>query len=309
MSATAVSELTPDQLASRVATLLDAARSQAWSMASDLPWQLEVDPERVGTPLRSLLQPGLPALRKMRPSQRRQLAFREACFHLSNLLSGERSGQTMLEQILTLRRARADREFLAIMAHEESKHSVALERYLTDKAKALFPADARLVAVLSALEAHPSPEFKLLVGQVVLEGTAASLIASLLCRAKEPLCAAILRYNLRDEARHIAYGYLILPPLLRALRGVPRVTEAQDLVFESIVGSVRGLLAIPVWREAGLPLAAAKRQAILRLGETGVMTRYTQTIPRLLARRGFPTARLERLLGSRFAQSLLAHAE
>jgi hypothetical protein len=311
-----------------VKDLRDAALIHAWSYA-DLPWDRTVDPLRAGAPLGSFLAGILPSLQRMSAAEQHVYNFREACFHLSSLLAGERAGQQLLAQVVVTevlddlgrsgRPAAAsaaadgegagDRELLVLMAAEEAKHYLTLHRYLAEKAGCLYPADSRLTRVLRGLEAHPSPELKVLVGQVVLEWTAASLLATLVSRSNEPLLRAILRLNLRDEARHLAYSYL-LAGRLASRRTLRRPSAAmQDIVFESIVGSMTALMAVPVWRELGLPVSTTRRLAVQRLRELGVIDRYARTIPLQLQRCGFATAQLERRLARDLEPTLTEWAE
>ncbi|HTO97329.1 MAG TPA: ferritin-like domain-containing protein [Myxococcales bacterium] len=290
----------------RVAALVDSALKNAW-VFEELPWKLEVDPDRPAFPEESFFARGLRPFEKMSARDRRAFVFRETCFHLSNLLAGERSGESLVAQVmvLTARERSADREFLAVMAQEEAKHFLALQRYLSDKARVLYPPCRQLRAALQAVEDCASPEVKLLVGQVVFEWTAASLVATLLTKAREPLLSAVLRVNLKDEARHLAYSQELREPLSRALQG--RVApEMEDLVFESIRASVAALFADPVWGELALPQRRMRRHALERLESLGVLHRYRSLVPEQLERCGFPTARLRRRLGAGLVKGLIA---
>jgi hypothetical protein len=290
----------------RLASLVDASLRNAWSF-HELPWHLDVDAERDGMPSKSFFADDLRAFRLMAPAQRRAFVFREACFHLSNLLAGERSGETLVAQVLVLtsRERPGHREFLAIMAMEEAKHFLALQRYLSEKAGALYPPCRRLRSALDAVEQCASPEVKLLVGQVVLEWTAASLVSTLLTQSREPLLAAILRANLRDEARHLAFSQELREPLALAFAGrVPR--EMEDLVFESVRASAAALLAEPVWSELGLPARQMRKHALERLEKLGVLDRYRKLVPQQLERCGFPVERLQRRLGRDLLKGLVA---
>src|SRR5204863_8156401 len=124
-------------------------------------------------------------------------------------------------------------------------------RYLAEKARVLYPPCRQLRRALDAVEACASPEIKVLLGQVVFEWNAASLLATLVTKAREPLLSAVLRTNLKDEARHLAYSQELREPLARVLSG--RIAPGmEDLVFESIRASVAAHLAEPVWEELGL---------------------------------------------------------
>lgn len=293
---------------SRVPALIDSALRNAWSF-DELPWQLPVQAERDGAPLESFFAEGLPAFRKMSLEQRRKFVFRETCFHLSNLLAGEGSGEQLVAQVLVLtaRERPAHREFLALMAQEEAKHFLALQRYLEEKAGSIFPPCRELARSLEAVEQCASPELKLLVGQVVFEWTAASLVSTLLLKSREPLLTAILRVNLKDEARHLAYSQELREPLAHVLRGGVS-SEMEDLVFESVRASVAALLAEPVWSELGLSGREMRRHALERLEQLGVLERYRKLVPQQLERCGFPIARLQRRLGSGLVKGLIADA-
>jgi len=290
----------------RITALVDSALKNAWSFDS-LPWKLEVDPERGAFPEESFFARGLRAFEGMTARDKRTFVFRETCFHLSNLLAGERSGENLIAQVmvLTARERPADREFLAVMAQEEAKHFLALQRYLSEKAGVLYPPCRRLRSALQAIEDCASPEVKLLVGQVVFEWTAASLVATLLTKAREPLLTAVLRVNLKDEARHLAYSQELREPLSQALAGKV-FPEMEDLVFESIRASVAALLAEPVWSELELPKRRMRRHALDRLETLGVLHRYRSLVPDQLDRCGFPTERLRRRLGTGLVKGLIA---
>jgi hypothetical protein len=293
---------------SRVATLVEAALRNAWSF-SDLPWQLEVDPAQEGFAEQSFFADGLRPFRAMALGQRRDFVFRETCYHLSNLLAGERSGEHLVAQVLvaTAKERPEDREFLALMAQEEAKHYLSLQRYLSEKAGVIYPPCARLRGVLAAVEECASPEVKLLVGQIVLEWTAASLISTLLLKSREPLLTAILRVNLKDEARHLAYSHELREPLARIFE--KRVaSEMEDLVFESVRASVAALLAEPVWAELGLEGRRMRRHGLERLERLGVLARYREVVPQQLERCGFPIARLKRRLGQGLVKGLIDDA-
>ena len=292
----------------RIAALVDSALRNAWSF-DDLPWHLDVDPEKDLFPQESFFAGELRSFRAMTAPQRRAFVFRETCFHLSNLLAGERSGEYLVAQVLVLtaKERSAHREILALMAQEEAKHFLALQRYLTEKAGVLYPPCHQLRSSLDAVEDCASPEVKLLIGQVVFEWTAASLVATLLTKAREPLLASVLRVNLKDEARHLAYSHELREPLAKVIAG-KIAPEIEDLVFESVRASVAALLAEPVWGELGLPARQMRRHALERLEQGGVLHRYRTLVPDQLERCGFPAGRLRRRLGQGLVKGLIADA-
>ena len=285
--------------------LLERSFAEAWSFEEDLPWRTRVDPLRPGTGLQSLLEDYAP-VRRMTARRRAELAFAESVHHLSNLLAGERSGERLAAQVIAA--GSSDVEILSVIAHDEARHYLALHRYLDEKAGRVERTDAALSEVIEALEERASPEAKLLVGQVILEWTAAALLATLVARVREPLLRAILRYNLRDESRHIAYGTLLRPELARSFAAARPRREMEDLAYEAVRASARALLAAPVWRRFGLSPKAARAHAVSVLQQAGVIDRYTLHVPLQLERCGFPAERMRARLSRDLAPSLRADA-
>ena len=195
---------------SRIAALVESALKNAW-VFEDLPWHLPVDPERESFPGESFFASGLPAFQKMSAPQRRAFVFRETCFHLSNLLAGEHTGEQLVAQVmvLTARERPTDREFLAVMAQEEAKHFLALQRYLSEKAGVLYPPCRRLRSALRSIEElrdyqkePASLEFPdLVVNFHHFVQTAASLVAGVVADATAFTLLNLYRFDfLRREA-------------------------------------------------------------------------------------------------------------
>ena len=125
--------------------------------------------------------------------------------------------------------------------------------------------------------------------------------------SKEPLLTSVLRVNLKDEARHLAYSQELREPLAKAIAGRV-IPEMEDLVFESVRASVAALLAEPVWGELELPARRMRQHALERLERLGVLHRYRTLVPDQLERCGFPTRRLRRRLGQGLVKGLTSDA-
>ena len=130
---------------------------------------------------------------------------------------------------------------------------------------------------------------------MLFEATATSTMESLYVRCREPLLAAILRRIMRDEARHLAFSYVIAGTL--GHRYTPsQYRSMEDIMFEAVVACLSTFLAEPVWHEMGFPREVARRCALDQMVARGVIASYARVVPRQLAQRGFPSDRLAKLL-------------
>ena len=284
--------------------LLRRAYAEAWDPERDLPWDTAVEAGALEVPEAVCLSTQLDAYRSMSPAQRTQLRRREMASHLSSLAFGEQRATTLAAEtaLVCPWPGGADTWFLGTVMADEGKHAAVLQRYLAQKlGGALAPAPS-LGHVFEELSARRDYGLNLLVGQVVLEGAAASLLTSLLVGLKEPLLRALLRRVMIDEARHMGYAHLVGTPTFDAASATQR-RAMEALLFEATYAGAASLLPEPAWAEAGLDPATCRRAAVAELERRGVLRFYTGVMVRQLRRRGFDSdtlaARLDRQLQER----------
>jgi hypothetical protein len=172
-----------------------------------------------------------------------------------------------------------------------------------DKLGGRYEPHPALESVFGALEELGDYELNLLVGQIVLEGTSASLLWSLCAGVGEPLLRGLLQRILRDEARHIRFAGACASVARPSTR---RRRVMQEVLYRAAFAGAASLLATDVWQELGLGLVQCRSVAVDELARRGVLRFYTRVITRQLARRGFPTDELARRLERRLEVELRA---
>jgi hypothetical protein len=278
-------------------TLVAQAYENSWDPEKDLPWDAANDPDRFEVPDTAALSASLPAYRRLGKAQRAWLKRRELASHLSCLAYGEQRAAVLAAETALIEPNQDPTAtwFLATLMADESKHFAVLDRYLSKKAEASYAPTPALEKVFAALTRARDFELNLFVGQVVLEGTAASLLSSLLLGVKEPLLREMLRRILRDEARHMKFAQLFSGSMHAKID--PRRRRAmEEILFEAAVAGASCLLPLPVWDELDLDRRKCIPAAVGELKRRGVIRFYTHVVGRRLARRGFPAAKLEQML-------------
>jgi hypothetical protein len=248
----------------------------------------------------------LPLFRKMRRSQREALKLSELASHLSALADGERRAVTLAgDSVLLCSEDEAEqRWFLGTLLADEAKHFLTLRRYLKTQLNRDTEAHPALAQVFAELALERDFALNLLVGQVVLEGAAASLLTSLLITIREPLLQNLLRRISRDEARHMKFAHAVnrtpadkLPPARRR--------RMEEVLFEAAWAAAASLFAEPTWREFEIDRTDARQATVEGLRERGVIHFYTRVVGRHLAQRGFPADHLARTVERHLEHRLL----
>ena len=93
---------------------------------------------------------------------------------------------------------------------DEARHVEVFSRYLHEKLEWEWPITESLKELLDATIKDSRWDFKYLGMQILIEGLAMAAFGSLYQMAQEPLIKELLKYVMKDESRHVAFGVLSL---------------------------------------------------------------------------------------------------
>ena len=93
---------------------------------------------------------------------------------------------------------------------DEARHVEVFSRYVREKMEWEWPITASLKELLDATIRDSRWDFKYLGMQILIEGLAMAAFGNLFQIAQEPLLKELLKYVMRDESRHVAFGVLSL---------------------------------------------------------------------------------------------------
>lgn len=285
--------------------LLGKSFGYSMDIYQDFPWD---DPPRgsgLGLQITTSVLEGLPEFDRLDQIKKAEIKTKESLYHLSNLWAGEHFGIVLASQIIT----ESSKEFpdwpyfMGTILADERNHALLLGRYLHDRVGLSYRPHPRLMEVMEILSTV-SFELKLLIGQVVLEWTASSLLSSLLLKRPEPLLGKILQKVLRDESQHILmdqYAFAQVPQ--GRMEKIQKQTE--ELLFEFIVGNISSFFAVPIWQEYGLSKSGCRIYTAQVLDQLGVFHFFSKILPLQLARCRIRCDRLVPLLEKNLLVRLL----
>lgn len=299
-----VERVRPAAAAGATQELIEAAYAGAWA-PGELDWRRPVTWEDVHVPSMSSIIERDPQLAGLNREERADARRAEMGLHLSALAFGEDRATSLAAQTLLLapEHATDQRWFLGTLIADEGKHFEVLRRYLDEKLHGYHTHNPALEVVFQALGETHDYDLNLFAGQVVLEGTATALLASLLGGVHEPLLRDLLRRVLRDEGRHMKFAYVVAAPS-RHDYPPSRRKRMDEVLFECAYAGAASLLTPSLWDALGLDRGEARRAAVDSLRERGVLRFYTRVVTQQLRRRQFPADELEKLLTRRLEQRL-----
>jgi hypothetical protein len=116
---------------------------------------------------------------------------------------------------------------------DEARHVEVFSRYLREKLEWEWPINESLKQLLDATIQDSRWDFKYLGMQVLIEGLAMAAFGNLFQVCQEPLLKELLKYVMRDESRHVAFGVLSLRDYYREMPASELADREDFIIYAS----------------------------------------------------------------------------
>ena len=237
--------------------LYEKAKTSQWNATTDLPWDTEVDWDRLAEQaagqterfqhLRTM--EGSP-LAKWGDKEWRQFAIEMQTATLSQFLHGEQ-GALVCTGLITATVPWIDAKYYAAtQVMDEARHVEVFARYIEEKTNGAYPISPQLGALLDTIIADGRWDITYLGMQIMVEGLALAAFGFMHMLTTEPLLKQLLRYVMSDEARHVAFGVLSLKEFYEGLDAT-EIRERQEFAFEAAVQLRNRFMVQDVWERLG----------------------------------------------------------
>ncbi|HXY94785.1 MAG TPA: ferritin-like domain-containing protein [Acidimicrobiia bacterium] len=247
--------------------LYEKAKTSQWN-ANDLPWDIEVDQEKVARENQN--QNGFDReadytdtpFEKWGDEEWIRFGVESQNWTLSQFMHGEQGALICTAQIVETVPWVDAKYYAATQVMDEARHVEVFARYLDTKLSGHYPINAHLEMLLDDIIADSRWDMTYLGMQIMVEGLALAAFGFIHQMTTEPLLKKLLRYVMSDEARHVAFGVLSLQEYYQQLSG-PEIRERQEFAFEAAVRMRDRFLQQETWERLGVDVKEAVR-AMLR---------------------------------------------
>jgi hypothetical protein len=190
--------------------LYEKAKREQWNGTTQLAWDTEVDPESEIIP--SVVNPlaGYGPFEKLDEKERARFRHGQVALQLSQFLHGEQGALIVASQLVGAVPWIDAKYYAGSQTMDEARHVEVFARYLREKLEWEWPINPNLKELLDATIVDSRWDFKYLGMQILIEGLAMAAFGNLFQFCQEPLLKELLRYVMRDESRHVAFGVLSL---------------------------------------------------------------------------------------------------
>ncbi len=210
--------------------LYEKAKREQWNSTTQLAWETPVDPES------EIVPRGINPVKDYGPYQKLD-AKEKARFHhaqialqLSQFLHGEQGALIVASQLVGGVPWMDAKYYAGTQTMDEARHVEVFRRYLHEKLEWEWPITDTLKELLDATITDSRWDFKYLGMQVMIEGLAMAAFGNLYQMTTEPLLKELLRYVMRDESRHVAFGVLSLKDYYKDM-SASELADREDFII------------------------------------------------------------------------------
>jgi hypothetical protein len=235
--------------------LYENAKRDQWNASRDIPWSApHTDDGRIiADELIDIY--GSPLWDKLSEADRVQLNRRIAAWRLSVLMHGEQGALLACSQMVDILHDADLKFFQATQVMDEARHNEVLDRYLTERLdgmKYAMPANER--ALFESILGESRWYLKTIALQLVAETFAVSLFRMMGESARDPVLAEVCKRVLLDESRHMGFGMLSLPAVIREASPEER-QEMEDYTVFALDKTLTGFFPLEAYQDLGLSAA------------------------------------------------------
>src|ERR1700760_4877826 len=256
--------------------LYEKAKTSQWNGETDLPWDTDVDQEKVvlanataaagadGMFGAGLDLSGTP-FAKWGDKEWIEFGVESQNWTLSQFMHGEQGALICTARVVETVPWIDAKYYGATQVMDEARHVEVFAKYLDTKLSGHYPINAHLKMLLDDIIADPRWDMTYLGMQIMVEGLALAAFGFLHQMTTEPLLKQLLRYVMSDEARHVAFGVLSLQEYYKELTDA-EMKDRQEFAFEAAVRMRDRFLQQEVWDRMGVPVKQALQLVMMDEG-------------------------------------------
>ena len=218
-----------DYQSESMASLYEKAKRDQWNVSTDLNWDREIDKTKDILDIRLTPIYDTPLWHSMSSGAQEELGYRSACWRLSQFLHGEQGALLVSSQLVNLVPNMDAKMCASVQVIDEARHVEAFRKYI-QMVDRIYPIDDTLQALLTATLQADMWQKKFIGMQVVVEGLALAAFKMMKQTTADPLLKEVLTYVMRDESRHVGFGYLAIRDSIQDLSPEER-RELEDFAY------------------------------------------------------------------------------
>jgi ribonucleotide reductase beta subunit family protein with ferritin-like domain len=230
--------------------LYENAKRDQWNATKDVDWEQPIGDEGY------ILAPELVDIyntkywHKLNAKQQQEMNELFSAWRISQLLHGEQGAVLVCSQIVDGVDSMDSKFFMATQVMDEARHAEALSRYMDKRIDHLYPQSETTRQLFDTILTDNRWFIKTIALQLVAETFAVSLFRLFGESSPDPLMRQVCKNILRDESRHMGFGMISLPELIKNLED-HELRELEDFTVQALQWTLRGGFPKEAYQDMG----------------------------------------------------------
>jgi ferritin-like protein len=235
--------------------LYENAKRDQWNASKDIAWTTPPSPDGriIADELIDIY--GSPLWDALPEKDKVDLNRRIAAWRLGVLMYGEQGAMLACGQMVDIVEGTDHKFFQATQVMDEARHNEVLKRYIAERLDDIaYPMPRNEVELFESILGETRWYLKTIALQLVAETFAVALFKMMAESAKDPVLGDVCRRILGDESRHMGFGMLSLPDVVK--NATPRErTELEDYTCYALEKTLTGFFPVEPYRDLGFTQA------------------------------------------------------
>jgi hypothetical protein len=244
--------------------LYENAKRDQWNASKDIAWDAAPSPD--GRVIADELVDihGSPLWDKLGENDKVALNRRLAAWRLGVLMYGEQGAMLACSQMVNVVEGSDQKFFQATQVMDEARHNEVLKRYIAERLDDIsYPMPKNEVELFESILGESRWYLKTIALQLVAETFAVALFKMMAESAKDPVLGEVCRRILLDESRHMGFGMLSLPDVVKNATARER-EELEDYTCYALEKTLTGFFPVEPYRDLGFTQAQIEEVARYR---------------------------------------------
>jgi hypothetical protein len=233
LGGTAIFQWDYDSHDEQLMSLYAKGKQRQWDADTSLDWAHQPDPEDpLGMPDHFLWIAGSPLWDRLPRAERVRVRVHTAGWMYSQFLHAEQFALLAVGKIAQTVPALDAKLYAATQLMDEARHAEAFNRYISTKIGVRYPLSASLGSLFDQIMRDQRWDFACIAGHVVIENMGLAAFGQQRDQLRDSFARAFAAYVAQDEARHVAFGRILLRRYLPEL-SAPELREREEFALEA----------------------------------------------------------------------------
>lgn len=269
----------------RLLNLYERGKEKQWNATTRIDWSVPVDPADQGAmPDYQVPLFGSDIWERMSRADKDQTRLHMLSWMFSQFLHGEQGALVCTAKIVEAVPDIDAKFYGATQVIDEARHVEVYKRFLFEKLGLAYPINPSLASLLDQTITDSRWDFTYLGMQMMIEGVALAAFGMIRDVTESPLPKALNAYVMSDEARHVAFGTMVLQDAYKDMTQAEK-DEREAFVVEASYLLRDRFLAREVWERLDLPVADCMeyvdRSQIMSLFRKNLFSRVVPNIKKI----------------------------